>query len=65
LQLRILSLFSLDSAGGAGAFAGAAVDAGIGVDFVLGIAFSDSFYGAFASASAAGNAFIGDYVCHN
>ena len=43
--------------------AGAAVDAGIGVD-VVDVAFRDGAHGAFGEAGAASDTFVGDYVSH-
>ena len=42
----------------------AAVDALIGVDYVNAGAFADRFHGALGSASAAADAFFGNFVCH-
>ena len=55
-------LLLLDSLGGAGAGAGAALDAEILVDLVTVSALNDSLGGAGVSASAAGNASVGDNV---
>lgn len=60
----VLRLLGLNRAGGAGALASAAVNAGAGVDFhVLG-AHGDRAHGAGAFASAAGDAGVGDFTCH-
>ena len=53
------------SAHGAGLGAGAAVDALVGVDFVLAVALGDRFNGAFAGAGAAGDARICNFVSHD
>ena len=58
------SLLRLDRADGASVFAGAAVDAGIGIDDVLRATGSDRVDGAGICACAAGDAFIGNYVSH-
>ena len=58
-----LSLFG--SANGAGIGAGTAIDALIGVDYILAIAFRDSLNGAISFASAAADACIGNLVCHD
>ena len=52
-----------DCLGGAYRCAGAAVDAGVGVDNVD-VAFRDSAHGAFGEAGAASDTFVGDYVSH-
>ena len=57
-------LLGLDGAHGAGALAGAAVDAGAGVDDHVVIAHGNSAHGASALTSAAGNTGIVDYACH-
>jgi len=54
----------LGSADRAGTCASAAGDAGIGIDDKLAIAFGNSINRAFASASAASDAFISDNVRH-
>lgn len=53
-----------DSFTGAYGCAGAAVDAGIGID-VVDVAFRDSFYGTNGETSAASDAFVSNNVCHN
>ena len=57
-------LFLGGSADGADGSAGAAVDAGTGVDLVMISTLRDSANGAAGLASAAANALIGNYVCH-
>ena len=52
------------SADGAGGSAGTAFHAGIRVDVVLAVAFRDRGNGAFGSAGAAADAFIGNFVSH-
>ncbi len=52
-----------DCLGGAYRCAGAAVDAGVGVD-VVDVTFRDSANGAFGEAGAASDTFVGDYVSH-
>lgn len=52
-----------DCLGGAYRCAGAAVDAGVGVDYID-IASRDSLYRTFADAGTAGNAGVGDFVSH-
>jgi len=52
-----------DSVIGANSCAGAALNAGVGVDNVD-RAFGDSFYGALGEAGAASHAVVGNYVCH-
>ena len=61
----VTKLVLLDCAGGAGSSAGAALDAGISVDYVLAISLRDRAYGTFAGAASAANAGIGDNVCHD
>ena len=48
----------------AGISAGAAFNAGFGIDFILAIAFADRGNGAFRSTGAAADAFIGNLVSH-
>ena len=57
-------LFLSRSANGAGFSANAAFDALVRVDFVLAIAFSDRFLGAFGGTGAAADARIGNLVSH-
>ena len=60
------ALFRNDRLAGANACAGAAVDAGVGVDYID-IASRDSLYRTFADAGTAGNAGnagVGDFVSH-
>jgi hypothetical protein len=58
-------LLSLGSANRASAFASAAIQALISVDYVLAVLLGDSTYGAFIDASAATQSFISiDLVCH-
>ena len=53
------------SANGAHARAGAAGDAGIGVDHKLAVAFADGGNRTFLGAGAAGDTFISDYISHD
>jgi len=53
-----------DSISGAVSGAGAAIDADIRVDDVLGIALGDSLDGAIFSAGAAADAGIGNFMSH-
>lgn len=64
LFLRSPELFLNRSANRAGTGAGAAIDAIVLIDNVLAVLFRDAAYGAFVSASAAGDALIGNLVCH-
>jgi len=57
-------LLSDNSICGAVCSAGAAVDADIGIDDVLGIALRDSLDGAVFGAGAAANASISNFVSH-
>ncbi len=57
-------LFLSRSTYGAGFGAGAALDAGFRIDFVFSVSFADGGYGALGSASAAADAFIGNFVSH-
>ena len=57
-------LLSLDGAGGAGALASAAVDAGAGVDLHVIAAHRDRAHGAGALTGAAGNASVSNLTCH-
>ena len=57
-------LFLNRSTYGAGLSAVTAIDAGISVDLVLGVALSNSFNGARCSTSAAGDAIFSNLVCH-
>lgn len=57
------ALFRNNRLAGANACAGAAVDAGVGVDYID-IASRDSLYRTFADAGTAGNAGVGDFVSH-
>ena len=57
-------LLGLDGAHGAGALAGAAVDAGAGIDFHVVAAHRDRAHGAGALASAAGDARVSDLTSH-
>ena len=59
------ALFGFGSLNRANAGASAALDALIGIDYILAIAFSDRFLGAFGSARAAADARIGNFVSHN
>ena len=58
------ALLSLGCADRAGALASAAVDAGIRVNYILAIPLGNSADRASVRASAAGNAIIGNFVCH-
>ena len=53
------------STNGAGISTSAAFDALIGIDLELAVTFGNGFYGAFTCASAASDAFIGNFVCHS
>ena len=57
-------LLSLDRAGGAGALAGAAVDAGTGVDLHMIVAHGDRAHGASALTRAAGDTRVSDLTSH-
>lgn len=59
------SLFFRNSAYRTYACAGAAVDAGVGVDFHLAIAHADCTHGALGFTSATGNTCIADNKCHS
>ena len=59
------SVSSFDGAGGATVFACAAIDANIGVNNILGVAFGNGGYGAGSCASSAHYAFVRDHMCHN
>ena len=48
----------------AGTGAGTAIDAVVSVDNVLAVGFGDAAYGALVSASAAGDALIGNLISH-
>ena len=63
LQFRLL--FSVSCFHRADASASTAINALVGIDLVLAVAFSDSFLRAFAGASAAADALIIDYICHS
>ena len=52
-----------DSFAGANFSASAALDAGVGVDYID-FAFRDCFNGAVGQAGAASDAFVGNYVSH-
>jgi len=49
----------------AGICTSAALDALIGINYELAIAFSNRVYGALGSASTTADALIGNYVCQN
>jgi hypothetical protein len=53
-----------DGAGGADASTGTAVDAGISVNLVVGVALGDRANGALALAAAAADALVTDYIGH-
>jgi len=57
-------LFCVGSANRANTCAGTAIDAFVGIDNVFSIAFGNCFNGAFCFASAAHDAFIGNFVSH-
>jgi hypothetical protein len=61
--LRSLSLYRCANRASAGA--GAAIDALVSVDNVLAVLLGDAAYGALVSASAAGNALIGNLISHD
>jgi hypothetical protein len=42
-----------------------ALDALIGIDFILAIALADSVYGTSLSTSATSDAIVGNFVCHD
>ena len=64
-ELHFRGLGLGDGAVGAGAFAGAAVDAFVSVDLVSGLTGGDGAYGAYLCAGAAGYANFGiDNSCH-
>jgi hypothetical protein len=54
----------VDGASGADSGAGPAVDAGVSVNLVVGVALRDCAYRALALAAAAADAFVADYICH-
>jgi hypothetical protein len=58
------SLLLLNGAHGAGTGAGTAGDAGIRVDFVLGVALRDGAHGALLRTGAAGDASISNLISH-
>lgn len=63
--LENVRLFGLGSSDGANTFAGAAVEALIGVDYILSVQFRDSTCGALLCAGTATDALIGiDLICH-
>ena len=71
LPQRVSFLFSyvvrlalLDSTGGAGINAAAAVNAGVSVDDILGVALGDSADGAAISTSAAAQASVSNHIGH-
>lgn len=64
IRVSAVELLLYGSANGAGSGASAAFDALVGVDHVLAIAFGDRVHGALGLASAAADAFVGNYVCH-
>ena len=53
-----------NSAHGAGGGTGAAVDAGVRIDLVVGVALGDRANGALALAAAAADALVTDYIGH-
>ena len=59
-----LSLCLGGSADRAGFCAGAALDAGFGIDFILAVAFADCGNGTFSSTCAAADAFFRNFVSH-
>ena len=60
-----MQLFSLGSVYGTNTSASAAFDASVSVDNVLAVTLGDAGKGAFACASAAGNASVGNLICHD
>ena len=64
-NLQLDLCLGLDRADGAALFAGAAVDADVRVDLILGIALRNRVHRAGICAGAAGNAFIGNFMCHD
>lgn len=64
LRLFIFGLFSLGSANRASAFACAALNALFGIDDVTIITLGNCANGALCFARAAGDASVGDYICH-
>ncbi len=64
LRFVLRLLFSLGSANGAGTLACAALNALVGIDDVMIVTLGDCANGAIRFASAAGNASVGDYICH-
>ena len=57
-------LFLRGGTHGADIGASAAIDALVGIDFILAVAFGNRLHGAFGFASAAADAFIGNLICH-
>ena len=57
-------LLCLGGSHGADIGAVAALDAGVGVDDEDAVTLGDGFHGALTGAGAAGDALIGDLVCH-
>ena len=53
-----------DSAGRTCASTSTAANAGISINYILAVAFSDSAYWTFASTGAAAHARIIDHICH-
>ena len=62
--LRLRSVL-FGSSYGAGSFAVAAADAGVGIDDILVVALADSADRAFGSAGAALDAFVGNFISHD
>ena len=62
--LRSETLFLSGGSDGAGVCAGAAFNAGFGIDFVLSVSFFDGGNRALSSTGAAADAFIGNFVSH-
>jgi len=60
----VLRLLGLNRAGGAGALASAAVNAGAGIDLHVIVAHGDRAHGASALARAAGDARVSDFTSH-
>jgi len=58
------NLLCLGGSHGADIGAVAALDAGVGVDDEDAVTLGDGFHGALTGAGAAGDALIGDLVCH-
>ena len=64
LPKKVVSLLLSGSTNGADISTSAALDASFGIDHELAVAFGNRIHGAALSTGAAGNAFIGNFVCH-